>query len=544
MVSSQHKALVAEIEAAPDGPQIAALFDFDGTIIHGYSAIAFLRAQLKRGDFSLGEFAEMASAMTRFGLGDVGFSAMMASAMQFLRDSSEADYAEFAEKMYVERIARLVYPESRALINAHLAKGHTVAIISSATHYQVGPAARDLGIDIVACTELEIEDGKFTGRVIRPTCFGPGKVAAAHRICDEQGAQLDQSFFYSDSYDDIELLEAAGHPRPLNPNRKLADVAEQRGWPVREFGSRGRPGITDWVRSIAATGSLATSFAASLPILALTRSRRKMQNFSFALFAETASALIGLDLEVSGEENLWKSRPAVFIFNHQSKADVVIVLKLLRRDLAGVGKQEIRNIPIIGQVMQLGGTVLIDRKNSKSAVAAMKPLVDVIRDEGKSVVMAPEGTRTVSPRLNPFKKGAFHLAMQAGVPIIPIVIHNSLDVAPKGDFIFRPAKVRVDILPPVDTSKWRAKTMNAHVESVRKQFLDALGQSQPEPATRISPAGDKPEKTARNKTTTKTTTKKKAAQNVAAKPARKKQAKTSAKTASKKTSKRTSGDAA
>ncbi len=472
-----HRNVVAEVERAPDGPEIGAFFDFDGTVIYGYSAVAFIREQIKRGDLAPREFMELAAAMTSFGMGNMGFSAMMVATSQFMRGVSEKSYIEFGEELYVKHLAKLIYPESRALIKAHLAKGHTVAVISSATPYQVEPAARDLDIEHVMCTHLEVKDGLFTGGVERPTCFGPGKVAAAESLAADHGIDLDQSFFYSDSDDDIELLERVGKPRPLNPNRKLTAIAERRGWPIRTFASRGRPGIMDWTRSIAATGSLVTSFAAGLPIWALTGSRRRAQNFSTSLFADTASALIGLKLDIRGEENLWVQRPAVFVFYHQSKADVVIMTSLLRRDIAGVGKKEIKKMPIIGQVLEFGGTVLIDRENAASAIEAMQPLVDVMRVEGKSVIMAPEGTRTVSPKLAPFKKGAFHLAMQAGVPIVPIVIHNALDVAPKGDFIYRPATVEVDVLAPVDTSDWTVATINEHVAEVRQLFLDTLGQS-------------------------------------------------------------------
>ena len=471
-----HAELVQEILEGPRGPQVGAFFDFDGTLISGYSATVFLREQLRRGDLSVAQLAELAAIMARFGLGDIGFSAMMAATMQFLRGSSVAEYQSFAEDVFERQIARLIFPESRALVEAHQSMGHTVAIISSATPYQVLPAARELGVDEVHCTNLEVEDGVFTGGVIQPTCFGAGKVAAAHDVASRTGARLDASFFYSDSLDDIELLEAVRHPRPVNPGRRLRRVAQERGWPTREFRSRGRPRFSEWLRSVAATGSLATSFAAGLPILALTRSRRKMQNFSLALFTETASALIGLDLEVRGEEHLWSHRPAVFVFNHQSKADLVVILKLLRRDVAGVGKQEIRRMPVIGQVLELGGAVLIDRANARNAIAAMQPLVDVMREEGKSVVIAPEGTRSVTQKLLPFKKGAFHLAMQAGVPIVPVVIHNSIDVAPKGDFVFRPATVHVDVLPPIPTGDWAAESMSDHVEEVRQRFLAALGQ--------------------------------------------------------------------
>ena len=90
--------------------------------------------------------------------------------------------------------------------------------------------------------------------------------------------------------------------------------------------------------------------------------------------------------------------------------------------------------------------------------------------------MSPEGTRAITPRLNDFKKGAFHLAIQAGVPIVPIVIHNSTDVQPKGDLIFHPGTVDVEILPPVDTSEWSAETINEHVSDVRNMYLLALDQ--------------------------------------------------------------------
>lgn len=496
------KQLLRDIEKSPKGPGIAAIFDFDGTIISGYSATVFIREQLRRGDISKRNFVEIMGAMSNFGLGNLGFSGMMAVTAQFMSGIKEETYLEVGEELYTKQIAKLIYPESRALVDAHLAKGHTVAVISSATPYQVAPAARDLNIEHVLCTHLEIEDGKFTGAVISPTCFGEGKVTAAESLADRFGSDLDQSFFYSDSTDDLQLLERVGRPRALNPSGKLERVARENRWPTARFGSRGRPSLSQYVRSVGATASLVTSFAAGLPIYALTGSRRNAQNFSFSLFADTASALIGLDLNVTGEKNIWAQRPAVFIFNHQSKADVVICAKLLRRDIAGVGKKEIRDMPVIGRVMEMGGVVLIDRADARGAIEAMQPLVDAMCKEGKSVVLAPEGTRTVSPRLAPFKKGAFHLAIQAGVPIVPIVIRNAGDVAPKGDFVYRSATVDVEVLPPVDTSSWSAATINEHVLEVRNMFLETLGQpvvkAKKVTTKKLVAAKKKPSKTAKS----------------------------------------------
>lgn len=465
-----------EVLASEPGSHIAALFDFDGTIIAGYSATAMLREKLQRREMSVEEIAETANVIAQHSLGAIGFSGLMSGAAKFMKGVEEESFVQFGEELYKKHIARKIYPETRAIIEAHQAKGHRVAIISSATIYQIEPTARDLGISDIKCSAYEIEDGVFTGDIIRPLCFGEGKVIAAEELAADYGLDLDQSYFYSDSDDDIELLERVGKPRPLNPNMKLKAIADERNWPVQRFASRGTPSWVDYTRTIYATGSLIGAFAAGLPIWALTRSQREAVNFSMGLFGDFATAITGVELEVEDERHLWSSRPCIFIFNHQSKADVMILAKLIRRDMGGVGKKEIKDIPILGKLMEWGGTVFVDRADGKSAIKAMEPLVEAIQKEGKSICIAPEGTRSLTPKLEPFKKGAFHLAMQAGVPIVPIVIHNATDVAPKNEFVMRPATVRVTVLPPVDTSDWQVKTLNAHVRDVRNMFLRTLGQ--------------------------------------------------------------------
>ena len=473
-----HQDVIAEILDLPDGPEIGAFFDFDGTIISGYSAIAFFKEQLKRGHMSPRDVVELISVMASFGIGILGFPALMLAASQFLRGVREDSYAAFGEDVFRSHIARQIYPETRAMVKAHLQKGHTVAIISSATPYQVEPAARDLDIENVLCTYLQVENGEFTGAVVRPICFGPGKVLAAESLSEKYGADLDKSFFYSDSTDDIELLERVGNPRPLNPSNRLRAISERRGWPVRRFASRGRPTPTDWVRTAMVPATLLGSFMSGLPIWALSGSKRDALNFSMSVFADVASALIGLNLSIKGEHHLWSHRPAVFLFNHQSNVDMVIIARLLRRDISGVGKKEIGDIPLIGRVLEFSGVVLIDRKDTQRAIETMGSLVDTMRIEGKSVCMSPEGTRSITPKLAPFKKGAFHLAIQAGVPIVPIVIQNSSDIMPKGEMIYRPATVEVEVLPPVDTSGWSVETIDEHVASVRNMYLEALDQDQ------------------------------------------------------------------
>ena len=191
------------------------------------------------------------------------------------------------------------------------------------------------------------------------------------------------------------------------------------------------------------------------------------------MFADTASALIGLNLKIDGEHHLWSHRPAVFVFNHQSNVDLVIMARLLRRDITGVGKQEIRDMPIVGRIFESSGVVLIDRKNTASAIEAMKPLVEAMRVEGKSVCLSPEGTRAVTPKLAGFKKGAFHIARQAEVPVVPIVVNGAGQLMPRGEHFVRPGKVEVVVLPPIDVTKW-PKDFTKRVEKVRQQYIDTL----------------------------------------------------------------------
>lgn len=468
--------VIKEVEQAPEGAQIGAFFDFDGTIIYGYSATKFLREQIRRGDIRLTQLPELFSIMAKFSLGNMDYSAMMTETSAVMEGIPEQEYVNFGEELYTKHIAKLIYPETRALIEAHLKKGHTVGLVSAATPYQVVPAAHDLGIPHIMCTHLEVSGGVFTGKIMHPTCYGMGKVVAAQKIIDAEGVEPEQSFFYTDSDEDLQLLEYVGKPRPLNPNSKLRSIARGRGWPVQEFNSRGSSTVKDYARTLAMQGAMVGSVIAAAPIYALTGSLRKSRNFAISLFADAASAIAGLELDVTGEEYVWSNRPCVFVFNHQSQADVLILASLLRRDLAGVGKKEISNVPVVGKIFEMAGTILIDRENTNSAVEAMQPLVNAMKNEGRSVCIAPEGTRSTSTNLGRFKKGPFHLALQAGVPMVPIVIHNAIDVSPRGEFVMRPATVKVTVLPPVDTSEWSAETVSQHVDYVRDLFLVELDQ--------------------------------------------------------------------
>jgi putative phosphoserine phosphatase / 1-acylglycerol-3-phosphate O-acyltransferase len=117
--------------------------------------------------------------------------------------------------------------------------------------------------------------------------------------------------------------------------------------------------------------------------------------------------------------------------------------------------------------------VYIDRSNSKQARAALEPAVERLHG-GTSIAIAPEGTRSPTPTLGRFKKGAFHLAMQAGVPLVPIVIRNAGDVMWRGSFVIRPGTIDVHVLEPIETEEWEVAELDERVEGVRALFAETL----------------------------------------------------------------------
>src|SRR5262245_27242664 len=378
----------------------------------------------------------------RFQLGQLGFSGLLTEAAGLLKGESEATLQEVGERLYADSLASEVYPEARAIVRAHRRRNHTLAVVSSATRYQVEPLARDRGIEHVLCSRLEVSNGRFTGGIEPPLCYGEGKLEAARGLAASQGLDLAESFFYTDSDEDLPLLEQVGHPRPTNPNRRLAGIAARRGWPSRTFSSRGLPGPLDVLRTSLAVGSLVPSFMLGLPVGALEGSWRQVINLAATTFGELGSALAGIRVRVTGEEHLWSHRPAVFTFNHQSGLDMLILCKLLHRDFVVIAKQEIRRNPLFGPFFALAGTVFIDRADHTRAVHALEPAVQALR-EGLSIAIAPEGTRSTTGKLGRFKKGAFHMALAARRPTVPIVIHNALAALPKHGGVVRPATIDV-----------------------------------------------------------------------------------------------------
>ena len=523
-----------QVYAGPEGPDVAAFFDFDGTLIHGFSAVDFYLDRIRSGKVGPLEAIRTTALALRGVETEEDFDKLIAIGLSGLDGHHTDDVTAVGERVFAKKLAARVYPEAWQLVQAHHRMGHTVVLASSATRFQLEAAARTLGIDHVLSTALEAgEDGVLTGRADGPTLWRAGKARAVRDFAGAHGIDLEASYAYSNGNEDIDFLSQVGYPAATTPEDRLREHATSEGWPVLDFRSRGLPSVATIVRSAAAMGGILTGIGTGAAFGLLNGSRRTAISSIMALSSEYSLALAGVKVDIVGEQHVWEQRPAVFVFNHQSQLDVFVICHLLRRDFTGVAKQELTKDPIFGPVFKFAGVAFVDRQGGGNPREALAPAVAKLR-EGISVVIAPEGTRSLTPTLGEFKTGAFHLAREAGVPVVPVVIRNAGELMWRDSLTVKPGTVQVAVLSPIDVSAWPADQVRNKTREVQAMFEDTLahwpGEPRPAPkeprpptkkAAKRAAAKAAPAKKAATKkaATKKAATKKAAAKKAAAKKA-------------------------
>ncbi|KUI41786.1 transferase [Mycobacterium sp. GA-1199] len=465
---------VAEIMGSPEGPEVGAFFDLDGTLVAGFTGVVMTQDRFRRRQMSMGEFIGMVQAGLNHQLGRSEFEDLIGKGARMLRGNSLEDVDELAERLFVQKIVGRIYPEMRELVRAHMARGHTVVLSSSALTVQVEPVARFLGISNVLSNKFEIDEhGLLTGEVQRPIIWGPGKARAVQKFSAEHGVDLSQSYFYADGDEDVALMYLVGNPRPTNPGGKLAAVAAKRGWPVLRFSSRSGASPASQLRTAAGIATMGPIAAGALGLGLLTRSKRNGVNFFTAAFGRALMSTLGININVIGRENLTKKRPAVFLFNHRNQADPLIAGHLVDTNFTSVGKKELEKDPIVGTLGKIMDAAFIDREDPQKAVEGLKKVEELAR-KGLSILIAPEGTRLDTTEVGPFKKGPFRIAMSAGIPVVPIVIRNAEVIAARDSSTFNPGTVDVVVYPPIPVDDWTHDNIGERIAEVRQLYLDTL----------------------------------------------------------------------
>ncbi|KAM0800992.1 1-acyl-sn-glycerol-3-phosphate-acyltransferase-like protein [Usnea florida] len=239
------------------------------------------------------------------------------------------------------------------------------------------------------------------------------------------------------------------------------------------------PTASFYARLLASYGCLvlcATYGVFASLILRLFGKHRISQWATARAFHYTMALATGIHFEIVDGKEYLGTRPCVLIGNHQSELDVLLLGTIFPPHCSVTAKRSLRLVPFLGWFMALSGTVFIDRSNSASAHAAFDKAAAEMRKERQSVFIFPEGTRSYAegPELGAFKKGAFHLAVKAGVHIVPVVAGNYSGVLSAREKRFRAGSIPVKVLPPIPTSHLTASDVETLTSTTRENMLKEL----------------------------------------------------------------------
>jgi putative phosphoserine phosphatase/1-acylglycerol-3-phosphate O-acyltransferase len=468
---AQVAALQQDIRSGPQGPAVGAFFDFDGTMVHGFARARVRWARLRRKSTSDEMISSLLAGLSgRKSPAHVDRIHRLVSGVWCGRSVEDFELVE--NRLFARFVAGRLYPQAWQLIREHLSAGHTVVITSAAVRFQVRATARALGVDHVLCTEPAVSNGVLTGDIDGDVLWGTCKVDAVKRFAASSGIELGHSYAYSNGGSDVPLLSMVGKPISVNPDRGLACAAARRNWRVLRFRWRGRPGPYRIARTLLALFGFCVAAGASM-VCSLGQDRRTAVARTCVWLSTAVLRCAGVRVRVTGAEHLRAPRPAVFVHNHQSQLDPFVVAYVLRSAVAPVGMTKLKHYPVLGPFLRFFGVTFVDPSSPGQGRRVVESLATELKSN-VSVMMAPEGRISPTPHLLPFKKGAFHLAAQERVPIIPIVIRNSGEALWRSAAFVRPGTIDVAILEPIDVSSWEPETLDQHIEQIRHRYLDTL----------------------------------------------------------------------
>lgn len=188
------------------------------------------------------------------------------------------------------------------------------------------------------------------------------------------------------------------------------------------------------------------------------------------IWARVLLRLTHVRVDVEGEENVLTDKPRIFMANHQSDFDILIVLGHIPGQFRWVAKKELFKIPVFGRAMRNAGYIEIDRQHHDNALRSLDVAAQKIRD-GKSVVTFPEGTRSRDGKIKEFKQGMFYLAIQSGVPIVPVSIIGAHEIMSKRSLSIKPGRVKMIIGRPVDASSYTIETRGELIKRIRRNII-------------------------------------------------------------------------
>lgn len=207
-----------------------------------------------------------------------------------------------------------------------------------------------------------------------------------------------------------------------------------------------------WVALNLLVGTFGLS--AIVVVAALLGHRGGIYDWAAHTWAKWAIWASGSKIHVEGMENLRGDRPQIIASNHQSWFDVWALAAVIPKGYRFIAKEELRRIPLFGRAWESAGHISIDRKDRAQAIKALDNAAALMREDHTAVVIFPEGTRSPTGELLPFKKGAFMMALRTGIEILPAACIGTRDILKKGDWRVRPGRIIVRFGPPIESSQY------------------------------------------------------------------------------------------
>ena len=250
-------------------------------------------------------------------------------------------------------------------------------------------------------------------------------------------------------------------------------------------------GSGEFMRAIQSTAKIVLGLACTLVgvvvmvtilllLLPFRTTRIKACNYFGKIYGPLMMWVSGCPVTIEGREHLDGARPAIYACNHTSILDIFLAVFLSPVGTVGIAKKSVIYYPFFGILYLLSGHLRIDRSDRRRAVASLRELAGLVRTRGLSINIWPEGTRARDGHLLPLKKGIVHLALQTGLPIVPIVVSGAHKSWAKGSLSVKRTDIHVRVLPPVETSGWSAEAMEDHLRQLHATYAAALpGDQQP-----------------------------------------------------------------
>jgi 1-acyl-sn-glycerol-3-phosphate acyltransferase len=208
-------------------------------------------------------------------------------------------------------------------------------------------------------------------------------------------------------------------------------------------------------------------------LLSVVGNNGNWSHISARIWGRSILAASGIRVRVTGMERIDPAKSYIFMSNHQSNFDIPVLLAYLKVQFRWLAKEELFKIPFFGYAMQRVGYISINRSDRRSAFLSLKRAAQIIRG-GVSVLIFPEGTRSLDGQIRPFKKGGFILALDAGVPIVPVVIRGTRSIMPKERLRIRSGRVTLEILAPIDTTAYTRKSKEDLIAAVRRAICESF----------------------------------------------------------------------